>query len=106
MCRGWVFQNDNDPKHTAKSTKKWLKKKHIKVLKWPRQSLDHNPIENLWRELKVRVAKRQRQNLNDLERICKDEWDKIPPEMCANVVANYKKHLISVIVNKGFATKY
>ncbi len=29
MGRGWVFQHDNDPKHTAKATKKWLKKKHI-----------------------------------------------------------------------------
>ncbi len=32
--------------------------------------------------------------------------DKIPPEMCANLVANYKKRLTSVIANKGFATKY
>ncbi len=94
------------PKHTAKATKKRLKKKHIKVLEWPSQSLDLNPIENLWRELKVRVAKRQPQNLNDLERICKEEWDKIPPEMCANLVANYKNRLTSVIANKGFATKY
>ncbi|MBN3304847.1 SSA27 protein, partial [Amia calva] len=61
---------------------------------------DLNPIENLWRELKVRVAKHQPRNLNDLERICKEEWDKIPPEMCANLVANYKKRLTSVIANK------
>ncbi len=106
MGRGWVFQHDNDPKHTAKATKEWLKKKHIKVLEWPSQSPDLKPIENLWRELKVWVTKRQPQNLNDLERICKEEWDKIPPEMCANLVANYKKRLTSVIANKGFATNY
>lgn len=28
--RGSVFQYDNDTKHTANATKKWLKKKHRK----------------------------------------------------------------------------
>jgi len=29
MKRGWIFQHDNDPKHTAWATKEWLSKKHL-----------------------------------------------------------------------------
>ncbi|CDQ57702.1 unnamed protein product [Oncorhynchus mykiss] len=30
----WVFQMDNDPKHTSKVVAKWLKDNKVKVLEW------------------------------------------------------------------------
>lgn len=31
---GWIFQHENDPKHTSR-TMEWLHKNPVKVLKWP-----------------------------------------------------------------------
>ncbi len=45
LKRTWVLQQDNDPKHTSKSTSEWLKKNKMKTLEWPSQSPDLNPIE-------------------------------------------------------------
>ena len=36
----WVFQMDNDAKHTSKVVAKWLKDNKVKVLEWPLQSPD------------------------------------------------------------------
>ncbi|KAK3516106.1 hypothetical protein QTP70_005388 [Hemibagrus guttatus] len=93
MKRGWVFQHDNDAKHTAQATKEWLRKKYFKVLEWSSQSPDLNPIENLWRELKIRVAQRQPQNITALEEVCMEEWAKLPATVCKNLVATYRKRI-------------
>jgi hypothetical protein len=62
------------PKHTAKTTQEWLRDKSLNVLEWPSQSLDLNQIEHLWRDLKTAV---QPSNLTELERICREEWEKL-----------------------------
>lgn len=44
---GIVFQQYNDPKHTVKSTKEWLKNNDITILEWALQSPELNPPEYL-----------------------------------------------------------
>lgn len=47
----FVFQQDNDT-YMAKTTQHWFNEDGIDVLELPSQSLDLNPIENLWKKLK------------------------------------------------------
>lgn len=56
--------------------------------------------------MKLPVVKQQPRNLNDLEILCKDEWFKIPPKMCENLVTNYKFFFIAVVSNKVFSIKH
>ena len=40
----FTFEQDNDPKHTEKTTQEWIRDMSLNVLEWPSQSLDLNPI--------------------------------------------------------------
>lgn len=102
----WVFKLDNDPKHTARSTRKLLAESNADVLQWPSQSPDLNPIENLRRYLKIQIGKRAATNIKNLMTICQEEWDKIPLNVCKSLVETYRNRLVAVELNKGYSTKY
>ena len=65
--------------------------KKILLLEWPSQSLDLNPIEMLWHNLKRAVHTRHPNNITELKQFCKEAWSKIPPDRCAGLIHNWSK---------------
>lgn len=106
LGRRFTFQQDNDPKHTSKVAKNYFKKAKVKLLEWPPQSPDLNPIENLWSILDEKVKLDNRKNKNELFQQLTDAWINIPAETTQKLVESMPRRLRAVLDAKGGATKY
>ena len=102
-----IFMQDGAPCHRSKLVTIFLKKKKVKVLDWPGNSPDLNPIEHLWAVIKDKVAEKQPSSLPDLCRAIKEVWVKeISKEYCTNLVSSMPRRLAAVFQNNGGHTKY
>ncbi len=105
LGRRAVFQHDNDPKHTFKTTTALLKKLRVKVMDWPSMSPDLNPIEHLWGILKQKVEERKVSNIHQLRDVVMEE-KRTPVATCEALVNSMPKGVKAVLENNGGHTKY
>lgn len=102
-----IFQQDSAPCHTAKSIKQFLTEKNIPILKWPGNSPDLNPIENVWEVLKREVAKTHITNKADLISKLKEVWaTPYIKDVAKKCIDSMCRRVEAVKTAKGANTKY
>lgn len=106
LRNNYIFQHDNDPKHTAKKTKEFLDQNKVNVLDWPAQSPDLNPIEHLWAILDRKIGDRSFRKKEELKVAVEKAWAEISSDETQKLVESMQSRLSEVIMAKGGPTKY
>ncbi|GBM71089.1 Transposable element Tcb2 transposase [Araneus ventricosus] len=102
----FIFQHDNDPKHTARNVKMWYLFHCKQQLHTPPQSPDINVIENLWATFETAVQKHKIRNKANLKQVLQEEWGKISSDITKKLVESVPRRLEDIIKAKGHGTKY
>ena len=95
------LQEDNDPKHTSGKAQKWKENNHISRISWPSQSLDLNPMENVWAVLKANISNYKPTSTKHLIKIIKKEWKKLDGVFAENLVLSMKNRISLIVNNEG-----
>jgi hypothetical protein len=104
----FIFQQDNDPKHTSRLAKACFSDHTVQVLPWPASSPDLNIIKNLWEYLDCWVHSRDilPWNTEELWLALKEEWESIEQSVIDQLYESLPDRVEAVIAAKGGNTKY
>lgn len=104
----FIFQQDGDSKHRSGKLRDWFKDHRIKLLDWPAQSPDLNPIEHLWEHVKrqLNAYETYPTSMHELQCRIAVEWGRIPREVCVNLIESMPRRIQGVLAAKGGWTKY
>jgi transposase len=103
------FLQDGALCHKAKIVTQWFKERpNIKLIKWPGNSPDLNPIENVWAWMKLQLKETSCTNMKELkEEIVKLWVTRVSDsDYLKKLVESMPKRLAEVIEKDGATTGY
>ena len=105
---GVVMQEDNASWHKAKLVTSYLDRQKIKRIRWPPQSPDLSPIENLWKQIKNIIGKmcHRIRNIKQMEEALAEIWPTLGGERLTKLNESMPKRLNIYIKNRGGSIKY
>ena len=106
--RSTHFQQDNAPCHRADLIMDWFKTNKVKVIAWPGNSPDLNPIESVWKIFKDRVMKySQNTSIKTLKTTINRVWrNEMSLDYFRKLADSMPNRIEACIATKGKYTKY
>ena len=106
--RTFIFQQDNDRKHTSKLAQQWFATHNILLLPWPSSSPDMNIIEHVWNELDHRVRTRNPlpRNCEELWVALQEEWYRLDVAFIQKLYDSLPRRVQALKAAKGHHTRY
>jgi hypothetical protein len=111
-----IFMQDDAPCHKTADVMKFFEEEDIKVMAWPANSPDLNPIENLWHMLKVKFHQRftefrctlskSQGSLEKYGDVLQEVWSELNPTVVSNLIRSMPGRVQAVIEAKGGSTRY
>jgi transposase len=98
--RGTLLQ-DNAPAHTSRIALRTLAELELPYVFLPPTSPDLNAVENVWKDLKLRVQERDPQTLAGLKDAVHHAWHAIPQAIIQHHIAHLADRKSRIILNHG-----
>ena len=103
-----LWMDDGAAYHTSHKVTKYRYEVGLLRMDWPAQSSDLNPIENLWRIIKIRISARCHQihSVEAMKEAILNEWESLTEEDVRRCIESMPKRCQSVVKAKGGSIKY
>ena len=107
MTSNAIHLDDSAPPHRGNTINEWHERNNIQKIKWPGNSPDLNPIENLWAIMKSKLRRRiitnKRRLIEEIINIWRNEIDH---EVIKRLALSMKQRINNVLKNKGNSSNY
>ena len=102
-----ILMKDGALVHRSKLAQQWRIAYGIQKLNWPPNSLDLNPIENLWKLVKDLLRHHNRpRNKQEMMQTIEAIWNEVSMEQLQNLIASMPRRIEAIISAKDGSTKW
>jgi transposase len=112
---GDLFMQDNARIHRSHAVRDFLESKGIWTIKWPAHSPDLNPIEQVWRALKLKIYEIEprfqylKDNINDYayaREIIELAWSELDHSLISKLLKSIPRRIAAVLRARGWYSHY